>query len=229
MAKSSSFSAKVKAELKECVFKEGLNASVKGFTSRTKEYNIDENNRILLASYFFEKGSMTNPSKSYHLEFVCDNDGEALKIADLLSYYEIGAGKIRRKSYTVVYIKGGEHISRLLSLMGAHKSLMDMENDRIRRELRGAVNRRVNCDSANINKTVNASEAQMEAINFLEEKGELNRLPKALRDAARARAAQPEATLQELADSMYPPLGKSGMNHRLQKLMDLYRQLKYEG
>ena len=69
----------------------------------------------------------------------------------------------------------------------------------------------------------------MEAINFLEEKGELNRLPKALRDAARARAAQPEATLQELADSMDPPLGKSGMNHRLQKLMDLYRQLKYEG
>ena len=228
MAKGSSFSAKVKAELEESILKDSINAKFKGFTSRMKEYNIDEN-RILLASYFFEKGSMADPSKSNHLEFVCDDDEEALEITDLLSHYEIGAGKTKRKSYTVVYIKDGECISSLLNLMGAHKSLMDMENDRIRRELRGNVNRRVNCDSANINKTVNASEAQIEAINFLEETGELKRLPKTLRDAARARAAQPGATLKELADSMDPPLGKSGMNHRLQKLMDLYKQLKYEG
>lgn len=224
--KETSFSEKVRKELRAA-----------SFTSSEKEYSICEYDfsqedkkpvilaavRKQLAELFLKKGSMTDPSKGYHLEFVCENEAEAETVRHLLADYDISSGMSERGTHRVVYIKDGEDVSAVLRVMGASKSLMEMENARIVREMRGDTNRRVNFDSANINRTVSASALQTEAIRYLKEKGELRNLPKPLRDVAELRLKLPEATLSELAMECQPPIGKSGMNHRLQKILAYYR------
>lgn len=230
--KGLSFSEKVRNELRSV-----------GFTSAEKEYSIIENDslqdtfgtlsethtdRKSLAKLFLKKGSMTDPSKAYHLEFACDDEAEAEVVRALLAKYEIGSGLTKRGLRRVVYVKDGEDVSAVLRLMGASKSLMEMENHRIVRETRGDVNRRVNFDSANIDRTINASRMQTNAILYLKETGELKNLSKSLRDVAELRLKRPEATLAELAGEMKEPIGKSGINHRLQKLVAYYRTLVNE-
>lgn len=205
MAKKASFSEKVKEELTR-----------KTFTSRGKQYNMEK--RAYLRDAFLRNGSMSDPAKAYHLEFVCESVKEAGRIRELLDAFEIRAGEIDRAGHSVVYLKSGEDITALLSVMGAHVSLMEMENSRIYKDMRNKVNRRVNCDAANIAKSVRASGKQMEAIRLLQESGALGKLEKGLREAAKIRMAHPDATIEELASYMNPPLTKSGMNHRLQKL-----------
>ncbi|MBR0173047.1 MAG: DNA-binding protein WhiA [Lachnospiraceae bacterium] len=205
MAKKASFSEKVKEELTR-----------KSFTSREKQYNMEK--RAYLRDAFLRTGSMSDPAKAYHLEFVCESAREAEKIRELLEVFGIRAGEIDRAGHSVVYLKSGEDIAELLSVMGAHVGLMEMENSRIYKDMRNKVNRRVNCDAANIAKSVRASSKQIEAIRLLQESGVLGKLEKGLREAAKVRMAHPDATIGELASYMKPPLTKSGMNHRLQKL-----------
>lgn len=135
--------------------------------------------------------------------------------------FDIHAKTLKRKRYQVVYIKEGEEIAALLNVMEAHVSLMAFENMRIYRDMRNAVNRKVNCEAANISKTARTAAIQVEKIRQLEERGRLKSLEEGLREAAEARLRYPEASLKNLAALMDPPIGKSGMNHRLQKLMML--------
>ena len=177
--------------------------------------------RAFLRDAFLETGSMSNPEKGYHLEFVCEEDAYAAKIIETLQMFEIAAKTVQRKRYIVVYIKESEDIVRLLNVIGAHKSLMNLENLRIIKDMRNSINRRVNCETANITKTVNAAAGQVRDIMLIQETYGLDELPENLREIAELRLEYQEATLQELGELLTPPVGKSGVNHRLRKLNEI--------
>ena len=133
-----------------------------------------------------------------------------------------------RKKYYVVYIKEGSQIVDILNVMEAPVSLMELENIRIVKEMRGSVNRQVNCETANINKTVSAAVEQIEDIRFIQSVAGLSGLPESLQEMARIRLERPEATLKELGEALEPPVGKSGVNHRLRKLSLVAEELRQQ-
>lgn len=133
-----------------------------------------------------------------------------------------------RKKYYVVYIKEGSQIVDILNVMEAPVSLMELENIRIVKEMRGSVNRQVNCETANINKTVSAAVKQIEDIRFIQSVAGLSGLPASLQEVARIRLERPEATLKELGEALEPPVGKSGVNHRLRKLSLVAEELRQQ-
>ena len=135
---------------------------------------------------------------------------------------------MQRKKYFVVYIKEGSQIVDILNVMEAPVALMELENIRILKEMRGSVNRQVNCETANINKTVSAAVKQMEDIIYIRDTAGLDSLPETLREIAELRLARPEATLKELGEALDPPVGKSGVNHRLRKLGNMAEVLRQE-
>lgn len=171
-------------------------------------------------------GSMSDPEKSYHLEFVCDNEPQALQLQEVIKSFDIDAKIVLRKKYFVVYLKEGSAIVDLLGVMEAHISLMNFENFRIVKEVRNSINRRVNCETANITKTVNAANKQMDDILLIRDRYGFVNLPDNLREIAEVRLEYPEATLKELGEYMDPPVGKSGVNHRLRKLSELAEKLR---
>ncbi len=175
---------------------------------------------------FLAGGSISNPQKSYHFEIVCDSAEKAGQLQTLIHAFGIEAKVVLRKRYHVLYIKEGNQIVDMLGVMGANLALMELENVRILREMRGAVNRKVNCETANINKTVSAAVEQMSDIIYIRDKIGFEKLPEGLEEIAIARLEQPEATLKELGDSLNPSVGKSGVNHRLRKLKELARALR---
>ena len=180
--------------------------------------------RAFLRGAFLASGSVSDPDKGYHLEFVCEDGSKADQIVRLCRDFEINARKTLRRDETIVYVKEGEMIGELLSVMGAQNSYMDFENRRIYKDVSNTVNRRVNCETSNIRKTVTAASRQLDDIRFLEEHGFLDDLPEPLREAAYGRLEHPDATLAELGALMDPPVGKSGINHRLLRLSDIARQ-----
>lgn len=182
--------------------------------------------RAFLRGSFLCLGSMSNPVKSYHLEYVCSSRAQAQQIADIIGTFQIDARITERKNHFVVYIKEGEAIVDLLNIIGAHISLMDLENLRIVKEVRSSVNRRVNCETANISKTINAASRQMEDILYLRDHYGLNRLPEHLKEMAIVRLEHEDASLKELGEYLDPPVGKSGVNHRLRKLKELAEELR---
>lgn len=182
--------------------------------------------RAFLRGAFLSVGSISDPEKSYHMEFVCDNEAKALQVQQIIRDFDIDAKIIQRKKYHVVYIKEGSAIVELLNIIEAHISLMNFENSRIVKEVRNSVNRRVNCETANIKKTADASSRQMDDILLLRDVYGLNKLPDKLRQIAEIRIEYPEATLLELGEMLDPPVGKSGVNHRLRKLSELAEQVR---
>lgn len=174
--------------------------------------------RAFLRGAYLCIGSMSNPGKSYHLEFDCIREERAKLLQRLIADFDIPAKIARRKKYYVVYVKEGSAICDMLNIMGAHVSLMDFENHRIVKEVRNSVNRKVNCETANITKTVNAAAAQVRDIELIREVYGFGKLPETLREIAELRLEYQEATLQELGELLIPPVGKSGVNHRLRKL-----------
>ncbi len=166
-------------------------------------------------------GSMSDPNKSYHFEIVCDSDVMAKQIQRLMCDFSMDAKIVRRKKSYVVYLKEGDQIADILNIMEAHVSLMELENIRILKDMRNTVNRKVNCETANINKTVSAAVKQLEDITYLRDNMGLEKLAEGLREVAYARLSHPDATLKELGELLSPPVGKSGVNHRLRKLSDL--------
>lgn len=140
----------------------------------------------------------------------------------------IEAKIVLRKKYFVVYIKEGSQIVDILNVMEAPVALMELENIRILKEMRGSVNRQVNCETANINKTVSAAVKQMEDIIYIRDTAGFDSLPDNLREIAELRLARPEATLKELGEALDPPVGKSGVNHRLRKLGNMAERLRQE-
>lgn len=182
--------------------------------------------RAFLRGAFLSVGSMSDPAKGYHLEFDCDSEDKAQQLRDIIADFGIEAKIILRKKYYVVYLKEGSGIVDLLNVCGAPVSLMNLENTRILKEMRNTVNRRVNCETANIAKTVTAAARQVEDIEYLSAHYGLQNLPEALREMAEVRLDNPDAPLKELGGYFNPPIGKSGVNHRLRKLSELAEKLR---
>lgn len=184
--------------------------------------------RSCLADLYLCIGSMSDPQKEYHLEFDCSGDGQADLVRAILREHGIEARVITRKKYRIVYVKESESIIDILNLMGAPVSLMQMENFRILKDLRNNVNRKVNCETANIGKTVNAAQRQIEAIELLEKAGLLRNMSEDLRKTAEVRVEHPDATLKELGELLSPPVSKSAVNHRLRRLSQAADKLRQE-
>ena len=177
--------------------------------------------RAFLRGAYMCAGSMSDPKRSYHLEMVCQKEDQATQLMEIMRHFGLEAKTIERKQHFVVYIKEGEGIVDFLNICEAHVSLMSMENERILKDMRNSINRRVNCEAANITKTVNAAAKQLADIELIRDKMGLQELPPNLRMIAEARLDHPDATLSELGGYLDPPVGKSGVNHRLRKLSEI--------
>lgn len=184
--------------------------------------------RAFIRGAFLAAGSMSDPAKSYHFEIVCGAETMAVQIQELICSFAMDAKIVRRKKSYVVYLKEGSQIVDILNVMEAHVSLMELENVRILKEMRNTVNRKVNCETANINKTVSAAVRQMENITYLRDTIGFEKLPEGLEEVALARLSHPDASLKELGGILSPPVGKSGVNHRLRKLEELAEKVKQE-
>ncbi len=182
--------------------------------------------RAYLRGAFLTTGSMSDPEKSYHLEFVCLTRRQALQLQEIIRDFDIEARIVTRKNHDIVYMKEGAGIVDLLNVTGAHISLMNLENLRIVKEMRNSINRRVNCETANITKTVNASTKQIQDIMMIQKTLGLKGLQDSLREVAEVRLEYPEATLKELGEYLNPPVGKSGVNHRLRKLSEIAERIR---
>jgi len=182
--------------------------------------------RAYLRGAFLAAGSISNPEKSYHIEIVCANRKRANQIKMLINGFRLDSKVILRKNSYVVYLKEGSQIVDLLNVIEAPISLMKMENVRILKEMRNTVNRKVNCETANIHKTVSAAAKQAEDIAFIQKRIGVSKLPDTLQEVARLRLAHPEASLKELAELSTSEIGKSGINHRLRKLSEIAEELR---
>ena len=184
--------------------------------------------RAFIRGAFLAAGSISAPEKFYHFEIVCPTEPKAEQLKNIIATFDIEAKIVPRKKYYVVYIKEGSQIVDILNVMEAPVSLMELENIRILKEMRGSVNRQVNCETANINKTVSAAVKQIEDIRFIQSVAGLSGLPESLQEMARIRLERPEATLKELGEALEPPVGKSGVNHRLRKLSLVAEELRQQ-
>ena len=182
--------------------------------------------RAFLRGAFLVAGSVSDPQKFYHLEFACTTEHKAEQIRSLLGAFGLDARIVPRKKYFVVYLKEGDGIVDVLNIMEAHTSLMELENIRILKDMRNAVNRKVNCEAANIHKTVNAAVKQIEDIRYIRDSIGFGELSEGLAQMAEIRLANPDATLKELGMLLAPQVGKSGVNHRLRKLSEIAEELK---
>ena len=175
---------------------------------------------------FLSGGSVTDPRKGYHLELATSHRSVSREMLALLREEEFAPKDADRKGNSVIYFKQSEYIEDFLTAIGAPVAAMDVMTAKLEKDLRGSVNRRVNCDAANLDKVVEAAQGQLEAIRRLERSGRLETLPDKLQEAARLRAAHPEDTLAQLAEQCSPPVTKSALNHRLRKLVELGGQVE---
>ena len=182
--------------------------------------------RAYIRGAFLAGGSISDPNKSYHFEIVCGELAQAEYVRDMINSFDLDAKIVTRKKTFVVYLKEGSQIVDVLNIMEAHIALMELENVRILKEMRNSVNRKVNCETANINKTVSAAVRQMEDIVYVRDTVGLDYLPEGLRDVALTRLENPDATLKELGSLMADPVGKSGVNHRLRKISEIADKLR---
>jgi len=182
--------------------------------------------RAFIRGAFLAAGSISDPQKFYHFEIVCMNIHKADQLREVINSFGMDAKIVRRKKYYVVYIKEGAQIVDILNVMEAHVALMKLENVRILKEMRNCVNRKVNCETANIQKTVSAAVKQIEDIQYIQSVIGLESLSEGLEEMARIRLEHPEAALKELGMLLTPQVGKSGVNHRLRKLSNLAEDLR---
>jgi conserved hypothetical protein len=182
--------------------------------------------KAYLRGVFLGAGTISDPEKAYHLEIVCNSEILSNDVKKLVNSFGLRSKSVMRKNSHVVYLKEAEQIIDFLNIMGAHGQLLDFENVRIVKEMRNKTNRINNCDSANLDKTINASVRQVENIKLIEETRGLGSLPDKLREAALLRLENPESSLTELAEMMDPPIGKSGINHRFKKLEEIAEKIR---
>ena len=172
---------------------------------------------------FLAGGSVTDPKKGYHLELTTSHQNVSREMLALMRECDFTPKAAARKGNSVIYFKQSEYIEDFLTAVGAPVAAMEIMNTKLEKNLRGSVNRRVNCDAANLDKAVDAAQGQIEAIYRLEERGMLEELPDKLKEAVDLRVAHPELTLAQLAELCEPPVSKSAFNHRLRKLMEMAR------
>ena len=176
--------------------------------------------RAFLRGAFLGGGSISRPSSDYHLEMVTGNEDFARSIIKVMHTFSMKAKLTDRKNDYIVYLKDGESITNFLRVIGAHNSMMEFEGVRVLKEMRNNVNRRVNCETANLGKVVKAAVRQVNCIKFIDEHMGLSELPEALQETAKLRLKYPEASLNELVEYS-SGIGKSGINHRLKKLQEM--------
>lgn len=182
--------------------------------------------RAFIRGLFLAGGSVTDPERGYHLELVQSSMGKAREVVRLLGTFEVEAKIVERKKNYIVYVKEGARIVDMLNVMEAHVALMEFENVRILKEMRNSINRKVNCETANIKKTVSASARQIADIRYIKETCGFGTLPRGLAEIAELRLEYAEVTLKELGEMLNPPIGKSGVNHRLRKLSEIAEDMK---
>ncbi|MBQ6322938.1 MAG: DNA-binding protein WhiA [Lachnospiraceae bacterium] len=182
--------------------------------------------RAFLRGAFLACGSISDPNKSYHMEIVCPSGAKAEQIRELIRYFELDPKIVQRKGSWIVYLKEGAQIVDMLNVFGAHQCLMELENIRILREISNHVNRKVNCETANISKTVTAACKQAEDIRYIQAHGGLGQLPQNLQETAYLRLEEPDMPLAMLGEIHQPPIGKSGVNHRLRKISEIADQIR---
>jgi DNA-binding protein WhiA len=184
--------------------------------------------RAYLRGCFLATGSISDPDRSYHLEITLPNNIIADECINYLNEFGIKPRKILRKGHTLIYLKEGEEIVDFLNVVGAHSALMQLENIRILKGMRNQVNRIVNCETANLEKTVEASYRHVENINLIKESRGLKSLPKSLYEIAQLRLEHLDLSLSELGKLLNPPLSKSGVNHRLRRIDKIAQEIKMQ-
>lgn len=185
-----------------------------------KNLNREQIKSVIKGAYL-GAGSINNPEKKYHLEIGIAQKKEADKIIEYLKMFSIKSSVIEKNNQYAVYIKDGEEISKILALLGANKSVIKFEEIRVQREMNNKINRIVNCETANLNKTINASIEQIEAIKKLKSNGNFEKMDESLKEIAQLRLENPNASLIELGKMLKRPVGKSGVNYRLKKIMEI--------
>lgn len=175
----------------------------------------------LIRGAYLGAGSINNPEKKYHLEIGISNVENANQIVQYLKKFEIKSNIVEKKGEYAIYIKDGEAISKILALIGANKSVLKFEEIRVQREMNNKINRIVNCETANLNKTINASIEQIEAIKRLKSNGKFEKLDEPLKEIAELRLKNPNSNLTELGKMLKNPVGKSGVNYRLKRIMEM--------
>lgn len=182
------------------------------------EENIQEEKaKSIIRGAFMGSGSINNPEKEYHLEIDLSNKHNLEELYKIIEKLGIHVKTFQ----TSIYLKDGEEISKFLALIGASRAVMNFEDIRIQKEMRGKVNRLVNCETANLNKTINASIEQIAAIKKLQKIGKFNKLDDNLKEIAILRLENPDMSLIELGKKLKEPVGKSGVNYRLKKIMEI--------
>ena len=182
--------------------------------------------RLCIREAFIKSGSINDPNKKYHLEIMFKTKKKAEEMQTLLNNFNINAKIIKREKDYMLYLKDGEEISEFLALVGANSSVIKFEEIRVLKETRNDINRLVNCETANLNKTINAAVKQIEDIKLIKKKHKFSNLPENLQEIAELRIANPDVSLVELGKMLTEPIGKSGVNHRLKKLSAIAEDLR---
>lgn len=184
--------------------------------------------RAFLRGAFLGCGSMNNPDKSYHFEWVAEDQSLRQTLTRLLDKCNLPLHEHIRKGQNVIYLKGAQQIADMMALMGASQAVLEMENIRIKKQMRGRANRAANCDEHNSERMLNAADEQIEAIKLISIQRGLFTLPPGLQEMARLRLEHTSASLTELGQLLNPPVGKSGVNHRMRRLMDIAKEIRAE-
>ncbi|RKN75092.1 DNA-binding protein WhiA [Paenibacillus ginsengarvi] len=183
--------------------------------------------RAYLRGAFMAGGSVNNPEgSSYHLEIASMYEEHCHALCGLANRFQLNARCIERKKGYVLYMKEGEKIIQFLNLIGAHQALLRFEDVRIMKDMRNSVNRIVNCETANLNKTIGAAVRQIDNIRYLQKEVGLDQLPEKLREVAEIRLLHPDMNLKEVGELLKGGVSKSGVNHRLRKLDDLAEKMR---
>ena len=182
--------------------------------------------KAFIRGVFLGGGSVNNPQKTYHLEILLSSNKNIQIILEILRKYNILFKNIEKKKGYAIYTKDGDEISKFLALIGANSSVLKFEDIRVYRDMRNNVNRKVNCETANLNRTINVAIKQIEDIKLLQRRGELKKLSKQLQEIAEVRLKNPDASLKELGEMLSKPIGKSGVNHRLKTIEELAEKFK---
>lgn len=182
--------------------------------------------KAYLRGAFLAGGSINNPEGTYHLEIVSNDAQHAKDLCQLINRFKLGAKISMRKHWYVVYLKESEHIVDFIGFIGAHNALLEFENVRVLKDVRNQVNRLVNCETANLDKIVDAAVRQLENIQFIAETRGLQSLPPTLRDMAELRLEYTDASLKELGEMLRPKVGKSGVNHRMRKIDEFAERIR---
>ena len=183
--------------------------------------------RAYLRGAFEAAGTISDPNRYYRMEFVFRMQEDAERVIDIMRGVSLEGKYVKRGRTHVVYLQDGQQLVDAIALMDARYAVLELENIRVMRDMRGRIGRRVNCETSNLNKTVHASARQLQDIRELEESGVMGSLPASLREIAQLRKQYPDASYSELGEMTQPPVGRSGVNHRLRKIAEYAQDLRH--